>query len=446
MTNQNGVPQNGVMAYEPIGKKAGERKPARSEAVQEIISRKPGFLERWAMMLFLLLLLAIFAGSWFIKYPDIVQARALLTASNSPREIISRADGRLVKLLAHNDDTVVQNAVIAWIESTGSHGEMIVLNSLLDSSISLLQNNKIEEVSVFFNRPFRDLGELQTNYQQFITAWQQFNDYLVNGYYYKRKKLLQEDLAFLKKMHTVTAGQLALTAQDLQLAKEGFDANSALYNDKIISKQDLRDQKSRLVGKQLGLPQLQSALLTNENQQANKQKDIDELEHSIAQQKIIFQQAIQTLKSLTDDWIKKYIIRSPVAGKLVFVIPVQENQFVSSGKILGFVNPGNSRYYAQVNLPQANFGKIDTGQKVQLRFDAYPYQEFGFVSGRLSYISKIPSDSGFLANIELPEGLTTNYKMPLQYRNGLRAQALIITRDARLPERLYHSLIKVTQR
>jgi len=83
---------------------------------------------------------------------------------------------------------------------------------------------------------------------------------------------------------------------------------------------------------------------------------------------------------------------------------------------------------------------------VQLRFDAYPYQEFGFVSGRLSYISKIPSDSGFLANIELPEGLTTNYKMPLQYRNGLRAQALIITRDARLPERLYHSLIKVTQR
>src|SRR5436190_20210722 len=118
-------------------------------------------------------------------------------------------------------------------------------------------------------------------------------------------------------MHTVTAGQLALTEQDLQLAKEGFDANSTLYHDKIISKQDLRDQKSRLLGKQLGLPQLQSALLTNENQQANKQKDIDELEHGISQQKIIFQQAIQTLKSLTDDWIKKYIIRSPVAGKMV---------------------------------------------------------------------------------------------------------------------------------
>ena len=93
-------------------------------------------------------------------------------------------------------------------------------------------------------------------------------------------------------------------------------------------------------------------------------------------------------------------------------------------------------------MPQTNFGKIDTGQQVQLRFDAYPYQEFGIVEGRLKYISKVPSDSGFLANIELPKGLITNYQKQIQYRSGLKSQALIITKDARLAQRFYFTIVK----
>lgn len=61
--------------------------------------------------------------------------------------------------------------------------------------------------------------------------------------------------------------------------------------------------------------------------------------------------------------------------------------------------------------------------QVQLRFNAYPYEEFGFISGRLNYISKVPSDSGFLATIRLKRGLTTNYGKSLPYKTGLKAEA-----------------------
>jgi hypothetical protein len=105
-------------------------------------------------------------------------------------------------------------------------------------------------------------------------------------------------------------------------------------------------------------------------------------------------------------------------------------------------NPADSHYYAQVILTQNNFGKINIGQKVQLRFDAYPYQEFGFVAGKLNYISNVPSDSGFLANISLPKNLTTNYNKEIQYRSRLKSQALIITRDTRLLQRFYYNIIK----
>jgi HlyD family secretion protein len=414
----------------------------RSDTVQEIITRKPGFTERWALLLFFLIIVLVVISTWFIKYPDVIQVNASLTAFNAPKEIAIRQDGKLVKLFVANDDSVIQGQTLAWMESTANHKEVTDLSFLLDKGIDYLSKNETENVSGLFTKGFKNLGELQSSYQQFVTAWQQFNDYLVNGYYYKRKKMLFDDYVYLQKMHQTLEQQKELSKQDIQLTQETFDANKSLYKDKIISKQDLRDQTSKLVGKQMSLPQLESSILTNENQQTAKQKEIDELEHTISQQKIIFQQALQTLKSLTDDWTKKYIIKAAVTGKVVFIIPLQENQFMQAGKTIGYIDPMDSKYYAQVTLPQTNFGKIKTGQQVQLRFDAYPYQEFGIVEGRLIYISKVPSDSGFLANIELPKGLLTNYQKSIQYRSGLKSQALIITKDARLAERFYYTIVK----
>jgi HlyD family secretion protein len=247
-------------------------------------------------------------------------------------------------------------------------------------------------------------------------------------------------------MHDVLEDQERLTRKDLTLSQEAYDANSSLYQEKVISRQDMRDQESKLVGKQLTLPQISSALLSNETSQVDKQRDIDELEHGISQQKVIFQQAVRTMKSGTEDWIKKYVLTAPVGGRVVYIIPLQVDQYIQEGKVLGYVDPVDSRFYAQVNLGQANLGKLEVGQRVQLRFEAYPYPEFGYVEGRLQYISKVPSDSGFLANIELTNGLKTTYGRSIQYKSGLRAQALIVTRDMRLAQRFYGSIVKGVSR
>ncbi|MBS1917684.1 MAG: HlyD family efflux transporter periplasmic adaptor subunit [Bacteroidetes bacterium] len=418
----------------------------RSESVQDIILQKQSFTSRWALLIFLVVFLILFAATWFIKYPDIIQANAILTSANAPKEIVPLQQGKLIRLFVSNDEKVDSAQVIGWIESTASHGEVVLLSEILEKSINFISINKTDQVSKLFDKPFHHLGELQSPYQQFITAWQQFNDYLVNGYYYKKKHALFEDYNFLKSMHENLIEQKKMTADDLSLTQENFEANDTLFKEKVISRQDMRDEKSKLIGKQMSVPQLNVSLLTNENQQVGKQKEIDELEHTISQQKIIFLQALQTLKSMADDWEKKFIIKAATTGKIAFLIPLQVNQFIQANKIIGYVNPSDSRYFAQVTLPQNNFGKIDTGQKVQLRFDAYPYAEFGQVEGKLSYISQIPSDSGFLANIELQKGLKTNHNKEIQYRSGLKSQALIITKNLRLLQRFYYSVLKGIQR
>ena len=162
------------------------------------------------------------------------------------------------------------------------------------------------------------------------------------------------------------------------------------------------------------------------------------------QQRLIFIQALQTLKSNVDEWKRQYILTAPLNGIIFFSMPLQENKFIQQGQLLGYVNPPSSTFYAEIYLPQNNSGKVDTGMQVQLRFDAYPYEETGFVNGKLSYISKIASDSGFYARVSLENALVTNLKNQIPYKSGLHAKALVITKNQRLLQRLYYSLVKTT--
>lgn len=412
-----------------------------SEDMQDIISRRAGFIDRWGLTLVLLILLVLFFCVWMVKCPDTIQASASLVADNAPKEILGRQDGKIVKLFAKNDDIVTQNQTLAWIESTADQSEVALFSKILDNSLSKLSATKFLDLPELAVLKLRHLGELQKSYRDFIFAWQQYNDYLVNGYYFKRVNVLTEGLSFLKKMHASINNQQVLTEKDLELAYDEFQTDSVLYRQNVISKQEYRDENSKLLSKKMSLQQVNSSLLTNENAQIDKQKDIDELRHTISQQTMIFQQALQTMKSAVDDWDSKYIIRAPTAGKVAYIMPLQENQFIQAQKILGYVNPQQTHYYAQLILGQNNFGKAQVGQSVILRFRAYPYQEFGTVQGQLSYISNVPSsDSGFLAKVELPNGLLTNNRQKLQYKSGLRSDATILVKNVHILQRIFHNI------
>ena len=279
-----------------------------------------------------------------------------------------------------------------------------------------------------------------------MIAYQQFKDYLHNGFYLRKKIVLLDDLEYLNKNQFILKEQKELILKDLKLSEETYNANEQLLKDKVISKFDERNEQSKLLNKQMTIPQMDATLLGNKTQQREKLKEISELEHSISIQKGIFQQSVQTLKSLVDEWVKKFVISAPLEGKLVFMLPLQENEYIKTGRSLGFVTPNNSEYYAEVTIPQLNFGKTGINQTVQLRFDAYPYQEFGFVKGQIKYISDIPTDSGYIAHIHLTDGLVTNLKKEIQYREGLKAESLIITKERKLTQRFFDNLLSSLKR
>jgi len=416
----------------------------RSEIAYEIISRKPSFYEKWALMIFFLLLALIVASTWWIKYPEVIYASAVLTGTNAPKEIIPRQSGKLTMLLAQNNQYVKQDEILGWIESTANTSEVIDLSLRLDSVSVLMEMEDAGGITPLFDKKFRNLGELQPSYQTFISAWQEYSDYLLNGFYANKKKMLLNDITALEKMKEKIADQKNLVMQDDELAKKTFEMNERLFEEKVLSPEEYRQAQSTLLNKQKVDPQMEISMISQINQIRDKQKEIDQLSHDILQQQLTFEQALQTLKSNVADWLRKYTIQAPTEGTLVFTLPIQQNQHLAQGKLLGYVNPPDSKFYAEIKLAQNNFGRVDTGQSVQLRFDAYPYHEMGFVKGTINYISDVAIDSGFWGIVRLDKGLTSNQNKQIQYKPGLKAQALVITKDMRLMERLYYSFTKAT--
>ncbi|MCA6439168.1 MAG: HlyD family efflux transporter periplasmic adaptor subunit [Chitinophagaceae bacterium] len=287
---------------------------------------------------------------------------------------------------------------------------------------------------------------MQTSFQEFATSLRQLDDYLTNGFYIKKKESILNDVKTFEKISNDLENERLLIIEDTLLSQHTFDMNEKLRKQSVISEEEYRTQRMKLLSKRMAIPRVNSNILNNENQRRTKLKELDQLNHDFSQQRTIFEQDLNTLKSKIRDWINNYSIIASTNGVVSFNQLLQQNQFLKQGSVLGYISPIQSDYLIQVYLPQFNLGKVDTGMNVLLRFDAYPYQELGFLRGKVNYISKIAQDSGYLATIRLTNGLVTNQKKEIVYRSGLKADALIITKNRRLLDLFLASVTKLTSK
>jgi len=409
--------------------------------LDEIVSEKPSLTVRWGIGFLFLVLLFLLAVTWFIRYADIVEAKGHLNSINAPKELVVHNTGKLVRLFVREGETVHKDQFVGYMESVANPEEVITLSNYLDTLGAQLGSKSTDRVIDLLPAPsFDHLGEIQTPYQTFNQASANFMNYLRNGFYPEKRRMLGRDMEYLKQMHATLLDEKGLMEQDLALSDTTFEAQGFLSREKVTSAMEYRNEKSQHIAKKLSLPQILYSVINNESAQNEKLKEIAELDNQILQQKEIFTQATNTLKSQIGEWKRKYMISAPIDGEINFSTFIQENQQLKQEQVLAFINPANSRYYIEAVIPQNNFGKVKNGQQAWVKFLAYPYEEFGRVKGRIDFISSISTDSGYLARLTLPEGLTTNYKKAIQYRTGLTVRIDIITNKRRLLDRLLGNL------
>jgi multidrug efflux pump subunit AcrA (membrane-fusion protein) len=273
-----------------------------------------------------------------------------------------------------------------------------------------------------------------------------------------QSKTLSEDLRTreegLQRSDIAYKAQLNIKLAEIEQAKSEvtFRENHAktsrdllarmekLANEGGISEVDLIKTRLELAGSEKDWSVAQRTL-----QQTNLDRERMETEHA----KLRSEQSseIQKLKmrvgalnaDLENAQQNLLTVRSPYNGVVISLDQRTVGSVIQQGQILCQLAQQNTELRARLLLNEAGFPKLAVAQKVRYFFEAFPYQRYGAVSGKLDWIS--PSavsssegprfiGSGSLEKTAMPAG----HGQSLPLRVGMKGEAHIIVGDRTLIE------------
>ncbi|RKD91215.1 HlyD family secretion protein [Mangrovibacterium diazotrophicum] len=415
----------------------------RSDEVQEIIGKSPSWLLRSGQTALLIFLLLLVLGSWLFHYPDIIRARVVVLSENPPAHIVARTTGRIDHLLVDDKDTVERGDVIAILENAANYDDVLMLKEALTGVDRFL----ISFDTIYYKvlTPDYRLGDIQSDYSSFLRLYNNYISFIRLGFYPQKVKSLEQQVRMQRIYYDRLWSQRQILENEYHIAMEQFQRDSVLYKKEVLSLVDYKASESAMLQKKYSFNELRTSL-------AETQKDIIELEQDVigAQKEYEDQkQKLQTeiiesnniLKSRLDYWFKAFVLQTPIDGKVTFTNYWSKNQQVKTDEIVFTVVPFHeSRIIGRVSLPLLGAGKVKPGQQVNIQFDNFPYMEYGMVKGVVKSISLVPSNDNYIAEIELPQNLETNYHIPLVFSQEMKGDAEIITEDLRLIQRFFNPI------
>jgi multidrug resistance efflux pump len=424
----------------------------RSDEVQEILGTPPRWIVRWGITIISLVVVILFAGSYFYKYPDLISSRVTILSENPPAQIVARSNGKIDRLFVENNEMVNRGKILAVIENTANYNHVY---RLLD---------KLESVEGYFDAPelFQDvsfdenysLGQYHSYFSSFVSQLRSYQTFLTYNPYDQRIQSLQKQIVDYRVYFEKSRDQISVLRQDYELAFGQFARDSALYRQQLLSESDYEKSRAAMLKQKLAYQQAMTDL-------ANIQMTMNNMEEQIKEQQIlkaesenqllaVLKERYDNLKNQLVGWEQAFILKTPIEGQVTFTNIWSANQNVSPGDVVFTVVPQvEQNIIGRALVPIAGAGKIETGQRVNIKLDNYPHMEFGIVEGEVTNISKVPvtTEAGAFYTVEvaLVNDLVTNYNRELPFSQEMQGTAEIVTKDRRLIQRLVDPLISVAK-
>ncbi|MEZ4779684.1 MAG: HlyD family efflux transporter periplasmic adaptor subunit [Flavobacteriaceae bacterium] len=414
----------------------------RSNEVQDILTKTPNWMLVWGNALVLILLVLFFVFSWFIKYPDIITAEAIVTSQQPPQKEYAQITGKLDTLLVSDKEPVKPGEILAMIENTAKLKDVLFLKSILDT-MTISKNHFYFPLEQF---PLLQLGEISAAYALFESD---YTDYSLNknlspytnvaAVNHLSEKELQLQLQNLEN-------QKQIDEKKFELSEKEFNRNQQLYDKGVISLNEFESKKMAYLEKQRALKNLDISLsqVKQTLNEAYKTTKTSQINHEMENTRL-YKNVLQSYTKLQEDiksWELTYLLKSKIEGSVSFINFWNRNQQVNTGELVFTIIPTTSHaFVAEIKAPIKNSGKIKKGQKVNIKLANYPEAEFGTLPAKIVSMTVVPNEAGFyMIKASLKNNLTTSYQIEIPFKNEMQGTAEIITEDLRLTERFFYQL------
>lgn len=416
----------------------------RSEEVQEIMGQIPSWIVRWGITLLFVILVVLLIGSCFFKYPDVISTQMTLTSTHPAVQIVARTSGRISQLHVSDGQNVAPQEVLALIENPADPDDIDRLTALLPAA-SVSPDSAL---SVFL--PARDLslGEIQSDYVNFLRSLHDLENYQTLGYYPQKIRSIEEQILRYRTYQANLERQKTIMESQYRIAGQQYARDSLLFARRVLAPSEHETSRSQWLESKYALESADASIANLkiqigqlENEKLDLKLEQTEKENVLSQ---TYATALEQLQNALSGWELNYRLRTPIAGAVTFTKYWNANQHVLANETVFTIVPHEADNLLGIaSLPVQRSGKVKAGQRVIIRFANYPDQEFGIVNGEVSTVSLVPNEDNYRVEIVLPQGLETNYHRRLPVSREMQATAEIVTEDLRLIERLCMPIKKI---
>jgi hemolysin D len=403
---------------------------AWSQSLQSVLDQPTADLPSRMIAAGMIFCCAFGAWTWFGRVQEVSHAAGQLTPQGKVYKVQSVAEGEIVRLLVKPGQSVKAGQLIAELDNRLAEAEVNRLQQSL--AIYKLQFLQTQEL---FNRT-----ELEAQSRQAITLAQ-----------------IHAQEAALAKAYATAVTQEEIVTQveaDLEASSARLERLKPLLEEGAIAQEQVFDVEQ-------GWRDRQQALIQNQGELENALADSRRFQAELAQQEaeakrseLETQQRLQQLKLETTELeakinetenllkaaqtqLQETLVYAPVNGTVSMLHIDNVGEVARLGDTLAEIAPDGAPLVLSAVLPNQEAGLVEIGMPVQIKFDAFPYQEYGIVSGKVLSISpdaEIDEKLGavYKVDISVDREALTQTERPIQFKAGQTASAEIVVRQRRI--------------
>lgn len=404
-----------------------------SHATKELINTLPRTWTRGLLYALLGITMTLLPWAMLAQVDQTGSARGRLEPRGKTIRVDAPVAGTVVSLTAKEGQSVKAGQVLLEFESELVQSELQQAQSRLEGHLSrMAQLELMRNQMEIAQRSQR----FQTQAQQAAQAAQvdQTREALIasrQAYGLAKKRFGLEQSEFQRYKSLLSSGVVpeVKVAEVQRLVHERQDV---IYQ----TQANIRQTESSLKQQQSNYDNVvrtgELSIIESEQRIRESQSQIVAIQSEIAQAR----QQVEALKFQ----LKQRVLRSPINGTIFSMALDSPGTVLQQGQQITQISPAGAELIFRAQIPSSESGFLRVGMPVKLKFDAYPFQDYGVVEGRLRWISP---DSKVLANpqgnfetfeleIVLDHSQTTTRSKEIALTPGQTGTAEVVVRQRRI--------------
>lgn len=415
--------------------------PPWNPTLQNVLDLPPATLPQQLMLGSVFFAGAFVAWAWFGTIQEVSSAQGRLVPQGEVYKVQPVIEGKVTRLHVKEGDVVKAHQVLVEFDANIDANQVQKLHQTLTGYETelrqiqaLIEQNRLEAASRQAIAQARlEAHQLAISQAQTEIATQQ-----------QLLRHFQQD-----------AGAYAARLKRLQpLADEGAIAGEQLFD----VEQSLRDRqrsstesRGTLEKSQSTLKQLQSQLTQKQAEKTQMELESQQQIQRLKLQKTELQSKITATTAALKEAqtrLNQRMLRASVGGIVSTLNVKNTGEVAQAGQTIAELAPAQTPLVLDALLPSQDAGFVKPGMPAEIKFDAFPYQDYGTISGKVIAVSpdaRVDEKMGavYKVKVSLDRAYVLHEQKQIPFKTGQTATVEIITRQQRIADILLEPIRKL---